>query len=217
MFFLFADRFNHSFIRFRLLNDLQSMADNIPIQQNETIRVAKKSITMSVIMVKPKEVTGLHITAVSTRQPSVNNLFQNYRDDKTKEQVVATAYLPGQLFFKANNNRNGLQRVTVFVFDNEKLFLNNISQSTSTEGKKFVSGKILAVSINGIKFNNLSKSEQVRTTFSSSISSSKKEADCVFWDFRGAGTLLFITTFSVFRKVSFCVLLHPSHTILKVN
>ena len=186
------------YITFRLLYALQSLADKIPIQQNETITVAKKSIAMKVITVKPNEIKGLSITAISTSQRKVNDLVPNLSNDKSRN-VIATVYLPGPLFSKVHKSQNDIQRITVFVFDDEKLFLTNITKDNFFSGKrrfdKAVGGRILSASITGSNLSNLSESEQIRTTFSPSIPSVKREADCVFWDFNSVGMFIFIRLF----------------------
>ena len=181
----------HSFFDcFRLLHALQSLADNIRVQQNETISVPKKSIAMKVMMVNPEDITGLSITAVSTAQPNVNDFVPDSSTDKPRN-VIAKVYLPGPLFDKINKSQDDVQRVTVFVFDNEKLFLTNVTTDDSTSSKrgsgKAVGGRIVSVSIKGSKLRNLPDSEQIRTTFSTSTPSAKRHAECVFWDFNAAG------------------------------
>ena len=184
------------YLTFRLLYALQSLADKIPLQQNETITVAKKGIAMKVITVKPNEIKGLSITAISTSQRKVNDLVPDLSNDKSRN-VIATMYLPGPLFSKLNKSQNDIQRITVFIFDDEKLFLTNIAKDSSVSSKrrfdKAVGGRILSASLTGSKLRNLSESEQIRTRFSLSIPSVKREADCVFWDFNSAGMFLFIT------------------------
>ena len=173
---------------FRLLHALQSLADNIPVQQNEAISVPKKSIVMKVIMVNPEDITGLSITAVSTAQTNVNDFVPDSSIDKPRN-VIAKVYLPGPLFDKINKSQDDVQRVTVFVFDNEKLFLTKVTPDDSSKrgSSKAVGGRIVSVSIKGSKLRNLSDSEQIRTTLSTSTPSAKRHAECVFWDFNAAG------------------------------
>ena len=142
-----------------------------------------------VTMVNPEKIKGLQITALPASTQGVINISRNESGNKANSQVLATIYLPQQLLIKAKGNKSGLQRITVFVFDNDRLFLNNISQSTSSKGKKTVSGKIVAISIKGTKLRNLSYDEQVQTTFSTPTATTESAADCVFWDFSGAGML----------------------------
>ena len=189
----------HSFLHcFRLLHALQSLADNIPVQQNETIAVPKKSISMKVIMINPEEITGLSITAVSTAQPNVIDFVPDSSTGKPRN-VIAKAYLPGSLFNKINESQVDAQRVTVFVFDNDKLFLTNVKTDGSTSSKrsigKAVGGRIVSVSIKGSKLRNLSESKQIRTRFATSTPSAKRQAECVFWDFNASGMLKLRTAF----------------------
>ena len=171
------------------------------MQQNGTIYVAKKSITMGVITAKPEEITDLNITAVKTNIPKINKIFLNYSSHKASEQVVATIYLPQRLLNKASKNLTDIQRITVFVYDNDKFFLSNVTKKEFNSNEenihKAVKSKILAASIKGAKLANLSYSEQeqVRTTFSTPGPSSEGEAECVFWDFGGKGTFSFLQPF----------------------
>ena len=151
-----------------------------------------------VTLVDPEEITGLKITALPTSQSGVNNVTRNESDYEGNSQALATVYLHKQLLVKAKRNKRDLLRVTAFVFDNDKLFLNSINQHTSSEGNKRVSGIIVDISIKGTKLRNLSYAEQVQTTFYTPTESSKKDADCVFWDFNGAG-MLKIPRICVFR------------------
>ena len=173
------------------------------MQQNETIYVAKKSITMEVITVKPKETAELKITAVSTNQPKVNEILRNNSSPEAREKVVATILLPKGLLDKVNKNKAGIQRITVFVFDNDKLFLNKVRkhQSNSKEENisKEVNSKIVAASIKGVKLTNLSKDEQVQTTFSTSTPSFERKVECVYWDFGGASMFISFTAFPIQR------------------
>ena len=144
-------------------------------------------------MVNPKEITGLSITAVSTSQSNLNKVVPDPGSSERKRQAVATVYLPRALFDKVNKSEP--QRVTVFVFDDEKLFLTQTNMDNSISSKrntsKTVGSKILAVSIKGSELRNLSDDQQVRTTFSTTVPSTKAVADCVFWDFSGAGMFIF--------------------------
>ena len=173
------------------------------MQQNETIYVAKKSITMEVITVKPKETAGLKITAVSTNQPKVNEILRNNSSPEAREQVVATILLPKGLLDKVNKNKAGIQRITVFVFDNDKLFLNKVRKHQSNSKEENISqevkSKIMAASIKGAKLTNLSKDEQVQTTFSTSTPSFERKVECVYWDFGGASMFIFFTAFPIQR------------------
>ena len=153
---------------------------------------------MKVIMVNPEKITGLSITAVSTAQPNVIDFVPDSSTDKPRN-IIAKAYLPGPLFNRIKENQDDVQRVTVFVFDNEKLFLTNLTTDYSTSSKrrigKAVGGRILSVSIKGSKLRNLSESEQIRTRFSTSTPSAKRQAECVFWDFNAAGMFKLRTAF----------------------
>ena len=182
---------NYLLCLFRLLSALQVLANNIPVQDNETVVVAKKNIAMGIKVINTKKTAGLLIQAASTTQPSVNNLtLTNSPSDVTTSKDMATIFLSGSLLDRAEKSGDITQRITTFIYDNEKLFLIRLeideSRWNGTQISKKLNSKILSAAIKDTKLRNLKGEEQVRSTFSA-LDTDKGKTECVFWDFNGAG------------------------------
>ena len=172
----------------RLLKALESLANNVPVQKNETIVIEKKNIAMGVKIVDPEETAGLLIKASPTDQPNVNRLsLANTTDSSTTEETVATIFLSQMLFNKTSKILNDTQRITTFIFDNEKLFMTRLKINDAEINRSIVlNSKILSAAIKGIKLYNLTKNEKIHSTFSE-LKTGGGRSDCVFWDFDGEG------------------------------
>ena len=178
----------------RLLSAFQTLAENIPVQKNETLIVVKENIAMGVKIINPKQSPGLLIQAMSTNHSNVNLLsFSSVQNYTRERNDVAAIYLPSLLFGNSKTSTNSTRRITTFVFDNEKLFLSNMQTYSKLLEKqntsKMVNSKILSVSIKGVSLTNLTEDEQVTITFSPLLAT-KGRTDCVFWDFSGAGMFM---------------------------
>ena len=192
---------NSLFCSFRLLSALQLVADNILV--NETLLIVKKNIAMGVKKVNPRQNSGIIIQAKATNKSNVNDLTLNnsFKYDRTSEDI-ASIFLSEALLKKAKKITgiiDGVQRVTTFIFDNEKLFSTNVihTNSSSMSLNKKLNSKILSASLKNVpSLKNLTGKETVRSTFSY-LKTKKGKTECVFWDFSSAGMLLFVYEFYI--------------------
>ena len=145
-------------------------------------------------MVDPEQTTGLLIKAIPTDQSNVNHLsLRHATGSSTEEDTVATIFLSQFLFNKASKISDGTQRITAFIFDNEKLFMTGLKLNHSgINSSAVLNSKILSAAIKGIKLYNLNKNEEVRSTFSE-LKAGGGRSDCVFWDFSGEGKFVTLT------------------------
>ena len=166
---------------------IEKFAENIPLAENQTQQVFSKPNLAIGIADVSKEVESLETTGfVISGQidKSKTSLDMKKEDNKTRTAKIADIVLPGPLFKAAKNrrgaNKTGL-RVTTFLYDNEKLFLSK--ETSGDNSSKKVNSKILAVSIKGLKLENLTEEQRVRSEFRELLNSTSEQTlNCVYWE-----------------------------------
>ena len=191
---------NSLFCSFRLLSALQLMADNILV--NETLVIVKKNIAMGVKKVNSRQNSGIIIQAKATNESNVNylTLTNSFKYDPASEDMASIFQSEALLkkTKKITGTIYGVQRVTTFIFDNEKLFSTNATHDnySSMLLNKKLNSKILSASLKNVTLKNLTGNETVHSTFSY-LKTKKGKTECVFWDFKSAGMLLFVYEFYI--------------------
>lgn len=168
---------------FRLVNAVEAFAENIPVPENETVIFKEKNLAVGVAVVEDKKVVQNGYFIKGNVDASETSLEMNDGTGSRDSKQVANIFLPGPLFTKAKNQAGGnasATRVTTFLYDNEKLF---ISEETSgTNAKKKLNSRILAVSIKGIKLENLTDDQRIKSEFKALNKTGSNTVRCVYWE-----------------------------------
>ena len=118
--------------------------------------------------------------SVDTNETSLE--MQEGKGTRDTKQV-ANIFLPGPLFTKAKNQVGGnasATRVTTFLYDNEKLFISK--ETSGANAKKKLNSRILAVSIKGIKLENLTETQRIKSEFKALNKTGSNTVRCVYWE-----------------------------------
>ena len=187
---------------FRLVKAIEKFADNIPLPENQTTQTfSKKNLAIGVSEVpeqeqKDLETNGFIISGnIEGEKASVE--MKKLKGDQDKViPKVADLKLPGPLFKVANDIKNksnvkGGLRVTTLLYDNAKLFLS--PETSGEKASKKINSKVLAVGIKGIKLENLTEEQRVRSEFREQIQRKEDEQFlCVYWEESQRGTTMII-------------------------
>ena len=171
---------------------IEKFADNIPLPQNETTQTfSKKNLAIGVAEISDKVQSDLETNGFIIRGSigdGKTKVEMKEIKDKPAETIskVADITLPGKLFAVAksirdNNNATDALRVTTLLYDNAKLFLSE--ETSGDKATKKVNSKILSVGIKGIKLENLTEEQRVRSEFRQQIQKNEWEKLlCVYWE-----------------------------------
>ena len=169
-----------------------AFAENIPVPTNETVIFKEKNLAVGVAVVEEKKVVqqGYFIKgSVDTNETSLE--MQEGKGTRDTKQV-ANIFLPGPLFTKAKNQVGGnasATRVTTFLYDNEKLFISK--ETSGANAKKKLNSRILAVSIKGIKLENLTETQRIKSEFKALNKTGSNTVRCVYWEETTRGLYLY--------------------------
>jgi len=174
----------------RLMKAVEKFADNIPLGQNETTKIfSKKNLAIGITEITAKaqqdlETSGFVIKGNIGGGKTSVEMIKEKNEPVEAPAKVADLKLPGPLFkvakrIRAKSNATDALRVTTLLYDNAKLFS---SESTSgTNASKKINSKVLAVGIKGIKLENLTEEERVRSEFRVQLESQGLDL-CVYWE-----------------------------------
>ena len=170
---------------------VEKFADNIPLPKNETTKIfSKKNLAIGVTEITEKAQQDLETSGFVIKGSIGGGKTSVEMNKETNEPVeapakVADLKLPGPLFkvaksIRAKSNATDALRVTTLLYDNAKLFL---SESTAGENaSRKINSKVLAVGIKGIKLENLTEEERVRSEFRVQLENQEGGDLCVFWE-----------------------------------
>lgn len=166
---------------------VERFADNIPLPENQTTQTfSKKNLAIGVTEVKKEQEKDLEtngfiiIGNIDERKTSVEMKEKKDTQPKSLPKVV-NFELPGPLFAKVKKEKEDASlRVITLLYNNAKLFLSQeISGPNST---KRMNSRVLAVSIKGIKLENLTEEARVRSQFRELAETRNGAPVCVFWE-----------------------------------
>lgn len=183
----------------RLINAIEKFADDIPLPENKTTQTfSKKNLAIGVAEISDKVQSDLEANGFIIKgniEEGKTSVEMNKIEGGPVKTVskVADITLPGKLFavaksIRTKNNATDALRVTTLLYDNAKLFLSE--ETSGDKATKKINSKVLAVGIKGIKLENLTEEQRVRSEFRQQIQ--KKEWEnllCVYWEETQRGKL----------------------------
>ena len=179
---------------------VEKFADNIPLPENKTTQTfSKKNLAIGIKEV-PSDVqqnleeNGFVITGSIGKGKAVVEMKEEGSMKPQTEGKVADLKLPGSLFkvakkIRDKSNATDVLRLTTLLYDNAKLF--SSKETSGDNPAKKINSKVLAVGIKGIKLENLTEQERVRSEFRQQLHKNEWEnLLCVYWEETQRGNAL---------------------------
>lgn len=172
----------------RLLALLEKLSDEV--QVNSSMYEQQENLAIAINVMSDEEMkSGLKIQGFmngTSKMPqlSSSNVVSAERD------MMAYAFLSPATLRKINEAWNvRRKKVTSFLFNKPVLFESSDENGTFVSQKKLINGKILSLTVNGRRVQDLSEAEEIENYFKPSSSKKIQRMSCVYWNFKAKGEL----------------------------
>ena len=168
---------------------MEKLSDDMKV--GKMMKNQQENLAMGINIFDTKTIeNGLNIHGFVNKSTGLAEL--NFNNNTSNIDPMAYVFLSPTSLRKINKGGNWKQKkITSFLFTKSVLFQTANQNSTGPNNLKVVDSKVISISVNGRRVQNLNGDEEIQNYFKPKSRLKNASYSCVYWDFKAKSKLYF--------------------------
>lgn len=168
---------------------MEKLSDDMKV--GKMMKNQQENLAMGINIFDEKTIeNGLNIHGYVNKSTGLAEL--NFNDKTTAIDQMAYVFLSPTSLRKINKGGSLKQKkITSFLFTKSVLFQTTSKNGTGPNNLKIVDSKIISITVNGRRVQNLNGDEEIQNYFKPTSSLKNATYSCVYWDFKAKSKVYF--------------------------